>query len=380
GSLRLARAVPAFCLKQADNFSTFLYSSALQAMVNSRGLEEAGEGKTKSKKMQAEDVKFSEPGAKDVTVILFGWAGCKDRYLTKYASFYEQAGYTTIRYTMPIVQVRGYFSYKLYAKMLYERVFADGTLKPNQVVWHVFSMNGCSLWTALWGLLHKMKRDDIISVSKGIIFDSAPAFVRPDQSARALSMASLPAPEFHAAVRETYRGVLLLYFASHHAMIWLRSHVESRVWERNFSYWHLQEMQIPKNALFIYSDTDEICSSESIEKIIEHQAKKDGAQAHSLKLPNSPHCAHLRSHPETYTSTCLRFVAEQDSTETSLPPPIVDPNYRLVKAAEYDENQNQEVDAVPASAPAQDEDQTPVPPPALPDMAPARPAPVVTAT
>ncbi|GMS83241.1 hypothetical protein PENTCL1PPCAC_5416 [Pristionchus entomophagus] len=340
GSLRLLATAAGSTLRQLDSASTALYTATLTAMVASREKKRksrgciggGGHGDKRNRKMQVEDVKYSTPGAKGVTVILFGWAGCKDRYLAKYAAIYEQAGYTTIRYTMPIVQVRGYFSYKLFAKQFYERVFADGSLKPAQVMWHVFSMNGCSMWTGLWGLLIKLKREDIITASKGVIFDSSPAFVRPDQSARAISMSSLPAPEFNAAVRETYRAALLLYFASHHAVVWLRSHVESRVWEKNFSYCHLQEMDIPKNALFIYSDADEICSAESIEKIIDQQAAKDGTEVHALKLPASPHCAHLRTHPETYTTACLRFVAEQDAGETAPPPPLTDPAYRLVTA------------------------------------------------
>lgn len=38
-------------------------------------------------------LQYSASGTKDVTVILFGWAGCKDRYLAKYSAIYEQAGY-----------------------------------------------------------------------------------------------------------------------------------------------------------------------------------------------------------------------------------------------------------------------------------------------
>ncbi|KAF8363032.1 hypothetical protein PRIPAC_89955 [Pristionchus pacificus] len=343
GSLRALGLATGFTLRQLDNASTGLYCAALGAMVNSREEKQPSgglgciAGPKRNRKMQAEDVKYSASGTKDVTVILFGWAGCKDRYLAKYSAIYEQAGYTTIRYTMPIVQVRGYFSYKLFAKQFYEHVFADGTRKPAQIVWHVFSMNGCSMWTGLWGLLLKLKRDDIVEASKGVIFDSAPAFVRPDQSARAISMSSLPAPDFNAAIRESYRAALLLYFTSHHAMVWLRSHVESRVWEKSFSYCHLQEMEIPKNLLFIYSEADEICSAESIEKIIEQQAAKDGTEIHSLKLPESPHCAHLRTHPETYTGACLRFTAEQDEGEDSLPPAITHPAYKLATAGKSDD-------------------------------------------
>ncbi|GMR35227.1 hypothetical protein PMAYCL1PPCAC_05422 [Pristionchus mayeri] len=356
GSLRVLGGATGSALQRVDDVSTAFYVITLSAMVHSREKKKSrgvgcfpgsGSGsdtkKKRSSKMQADDVKYSEPGTKGVTVFLFGWAGCKDRYLAKYSAIYEQAGYTTIRYTMPIVQVRGYFSYKLFAKQFYERVFADGTLKPDQIVWHVFSMNGCSMWTALWGQLLKLKRDDIIEASKGVIFDSAPAFVRPDQSARAISMSSLPAPEFNAAVRESYRAALLLYFASHHAMVWLRSHVEPRVWEKNFSYCHLQEMEIPKNALFIYSEADEICSAESIEKIIDRQAAKDDTEIHSLKLPASPHCAHLRTHPDTYTATCIRFVAEQDAAEETLPPSVTDPAYKLVKTGNVE---SREVDAL----------------------------------
>lgn len=36
----------------------------------------------------------STPSVKDApTVLLFGWFGCRDRYLAKYSALYEQRGY-----------------------------------------------------------------------------------------------------------------------------------------------------------------------------------------------------------------------------------------------------------------------------------------------
>lgn len=41
--------------------------------------------------------------------------------------------------------------------------------------------------------------------------------------------------------------------------------------------------------------------------MLESKIKDQSLQIHSLKLPESPHCAHLRTHPETYTVCQLPY-------------------------------------------------------------------------
>ena len=42
-------------------------------------------------KMHEEEIVYERrPGAGTPLVMLFGWAGCRDRYLTKYSAIYEE--------------------------------------------------------------------------------------------------------------------------------------------------------------------------------------------------------------------------------------------------------------------------------------------------
>ncbi|PIO58622.1 hypothetical protein TELCIR_19938, partial [Teladorsagia circumcincta] len=98
------------------------------------------------------------PGSSTL-VILFGWAGCHDRYLKKYSDYYENAGISTIRYTTPIRKIRRYQSYHHFAKKFFREVLEknEHTYHPN-IYFHCFSMNGCSTFTTLWDLLDKNQR------------------------------------------------------------------------------------------------------------------------------------------------------------------------------------------------------------------------------
>ncbi|TNM98118.1 hypothetical protein fugu_014364 [Takifugu bimaculatus] len=51
---------------------------------------------------------------KEPVVILLGWAGCKDKHLSKYSSIYNEQGCVTLRYTAPLktIFISESFGYK----------------------------------------------------------------------------------------------------------------------------------------------------------------------------------------------------------------------------------------------------------------------------
>uniref|UniRef100_A0A915BD05 Transmembrane protein 53 n=2 Tax=Parascaris univalens TaxID=6257 RepID=A0A915BD05_PARUN len=240
-------------------------------------------------------------------VLLFGWAGCSDRYLSKYSQIYEKAGFSTVRFTADIMKVRSFGSYRAFALELYENVL--DSCRSSLIICHVFSMNGCSVFCALWDLIDTLAEADRIKAKiGGIIYDSCPANVNPWQGATAISIATLPPNKYASALRESYRVLLAGYFSMHRAMIWLRSQWEENVYEHNFAFYRMLAMpDLPANQLFLYSEADVICSAESINEFIQVQKQK-GVNISRTVFTDSPHCQHFRFHPADYEQACLSFL------------------------------------------------------------------------
>ncbi|VDK28180.1 unnamed protein product, partial [Anisakis simplex] len=146
---------------------------------------------------------------------------------------------------------------------IYENVLES--CKSSFIVFHVFSMNGCSVFCALWDLIENLADADLFKAKiKGIIYDSAPANVSPWQSATAISIATLPTGKYSSTLRDTYRCVLAAGLSLHRSLIWLRSQFEANVYERNFAFYRMLSFtELPPHQLFLYSHSDAICSSKS---------------------------------------------------------------------------------------------------------------------
>jgi hypothetical protein len=240
-------------------------------------------------------------------VILFGWAGAQDRYLAKYTKYYEEKGFASVSYTVPIAEVRSFSCYRRFALDVYEKVLDQEITSP--IFFHLFSMNGCSLFTALWNLLDTVPNGNSIrSLVKGIIFDSSPANVMPWQAANAISFATLPPSAYSGLSRNTYRLLLTGIFSVHRAIIYLRSKFEQDLYEQNYAYFRLLKIpDLPKNQLYLYSQADDICSDHSIEEFLSAQ-KDRSCRVESKCWENSLHCQHYRQHPEEYADLSVSFI------------------------------------------------------------------------
>ncbi|CAI4232723.1 unnamed protein product [Auanema sp. JU1783] len=245
----------------------------------------------------------------NVMVILFGWAGCRDRYLSKYAQYYEKAGFSTIRFTTPIKKVWSFASYSHFAKCFYKETFGNGSKIPDNIFFHVFSMNGCSQFATFWDHLHEVEGGDKIKQKvKGILYDSAPAFTSPSQSANAVSFASLPPPTFNSTVRNTYRVILLTFFSMHRGMIWMQSLLDGGAYEKTYAYFRMLAMDdLPKNQIFFYGPLDDVCSQESIEHFAKEMESR-GVNVTRKIMKDSHHCQHFRTYADEYTTASLDFI------------------------------------------------------------------------
>uniref|UniRef100_A0A915CYU4 Transmembrane protein 53 n=1 Tax=Ditylenchus dipsaci TaxID=166011 RepID=A0A915CYU4_9BILA len=246
-------------------------------------------------------------------VIHLGWAGCKDRYLAKYSKIYEDINLSIARFTVPLSKVRCYSSYRQFAVEIYEKILnLDEKELKFPIFFHLFSMNGCSLFSALWDLLDTTSNGNAIKRNvKGIIFDSCPANVMPWQSADAVSFASFSPSQSNSLSRHSYRYALTGAFSLHRAAVWLRSNFEPNIYEQHFSYFHLLKIpDLPKQQLYLYSSVDKICSASSIEYF--QTAQLDRSCNLTVKRwDDSPHVEHLRHHAEVYTNLCVEFVKVQ---------------------------------------------------------------------
>ena len=232
-----------------------------------------------------------------------------------------------VRYTTPIKKIRSFRSFPAFAEDVYEKVFADDDASP--IVFHVFSMNGCSLFVALWDLLGNVSNGEAIkSRVKGIVFDrfvffdlvqgfiyllyysSCPANVMPWQAANAISFATLPPSKFGSLARNTYRLFLTGIISSHRGLVYLQSFFDSSAYETTYAYFKLLSMHdIPVKQLYLYSNNDEICSDFSIEEFAQAQ-KERGKDAQLQCWHDSLHVEHWRSYPEEYTSLCVNFLSD----------------------------------------------------------------------
>ncbi|VDN55587.1 unnamed protein product [Dracunculus medinensis] len=240
-------------------------------------------------------------------VLLFGWAGCVDRYLAKYSEIYEKQRYSIVRFTADVRKIRSFASYRDFALEIYEKVVERST--TSVIICHLFSMNGCLVFCALWDLIDTVVDNDFIkSKFRGIIFDSSPANVNAWQTATAFSIVHMPPSKYGRSFREIYRIFLASYFSIYRAILWLRSQWESNVYEHNIAYYRLLAISdLPKNQLFIFSSIDGICSANSIAEFARIQEER-GAQICKIIFSDTPHCQHLRFHPDEYEHACLNFI------------------------------------------------------------------------
>ncbi|PAV82393.1 hypothetical protein WR25_16405 [Diploscapter pachys] len=221
-----------------------------------------------TKKKNKKYVKFIEVPDSPIIVILLGWAGCRDRYLEKYAQIYQNAGFSSARYIVPVMKVRSYETYRTFAKRFYEEK-------------------------------HKAK------ATQCVIF-SAPAFTTPLQTANALATASYGPG--NSIRKEVTKAFIFTGFSFHRGVSWLRSLFDADVYAKTYAYYHLLSIKdLPKNHLYIYGPADTICTEDSIEAFIE-EMEGQGMEIKKLRLEESLHCQHLRAHPELYANTCAEFV------------------------------------------------------------------------
>ncbi|XP_069367769.1 transmembrane protein 53 [Paralichthys olivaceus] len=243
-------------------------------------------------------------GTKEPVVILLGWAGCKDKHLSKYSSIYNEQGCVTIRYTAPLKTVFisesfGYKELSSTALRLLEILF-DYEVENSPVFFHIFSNGGFMLYRYIVELLHSDKQFSSLCVI-GAVVDSAPGSGNVRGALRALTATLGP------KISPVLRYVLLVLFAVTVFLLRVVLYPMTKYIHKNH-YDAVQEKPPAWPHFYLYSRGDQVIRHRDIELFVE-TVKQKGVPVDSFDFVSSPHVGHLRDFPEQYALKCRGFLA-----------------------------------------------------------------------
>ncbi|KAL0277325.1 UNVERIFIED_CONTAM: hypothetical protein PYX00_004663 [Menopon gallinae] len=232
-------------------------------------------------------------------IVLLGWAGCQDKYLSKYSAIYEQRGCITLRCTAPVVAtfMRHDRLPKLGKKLL--DVIYDMTLDEHPIFFHIFSNGGAFFYQHI--SFHMQRQERKLQV-KGVIFDSAPGEKRFYSVYRALSAIIGGSQWYNVPLAFV---IALFLFLSFLIMAYIKAFLHMKKPQTDPIVLADEPFNWPQ--LFIYSKNDELVRFEDVEKFISMREKR-GIRVERLCLENSPHVQHLITVREQYITTVLNFV------------------------------------------------------------------------
>ncbi|XP_003975939.2 transmembrane protein 53 [Takifugu rubripes] len=241
---------------------------------------------------------------KEPVVILLGWAGCKDKHLSKYSSIYNEQGCVTLRYTAPLKTIFisesfGYKELKSTALKLLEILY-DYEVENSPVLFHVFSNGGFMLYRYIVDLLHTDKQFGSLCVI-GAVVDSAPGSRNVRGAMRALNATLGP------DVSPVLRSALLALFAVSVLVLRVILYPLTKYIHKNH-YDAVRERPPGWPHLHLYSTADQVIRHRDIETFMD-ALKQKGVPVESFDFVSTPHVGHFRKFPEQYALNCRNFLA-----------------------------------------------------------------------
>ncbi|XP_060533469.1 transmembrane protein 53 [Cylas formicarius] len=233
-------------------------------------------------------------------ILLFGWAGCKDKYLAKYSQIYEERGLITLRYTAPVkcLFLRRYQMPSIGDKLL--KLLLDLNFDNHPIIVHCFSNGGAFLYQNFSLAVDKHVKPLQI---KGIIFDSAPGRRRISSLFRAMSAIL----EGNIIYNLSVSFVMTMFLS----VIWLYEMVNSafstkKVFQTDpFEFLKDEVNRCPQ--LFIYSKNDHLIPHTDIEYFAEYR-RKHGVDVKTICYERSLHVKHLPENRESYVNSVCSFI------------------------------------------------------------------------
>ncbi|XP_077416006.1 transmembrane protein 53 [Vanacampus margaritifer] len=242
-------------------------------------------------------------GIKEPVVILLGWAGCKDKHLTKYSSIYNEQGCVTIRYTAPLKTVFisesfGYKELRQTALKLLEILY-DYEVEHSPIFFHIFSNGGFMLYRYIVELLHKDKQFSSLCVM-GAVVDSAPGSGNVLGAVRALAATLGP------KISPVLKYLLLALFAVTVFLLRIVLYPLTKYVHKNH-YDAVQESPPAWPHFFLYSQADQVIRPRDV-RLFADILKLKGVPVDSFDFVSSIHVSHFREYPEQYTFKCRNFL------------------------------------------------------------------------
>ncbi|XP_019724917.1 transmembrane protein 53 [Hippocampus comes] len=242
-------------------------------------------------------------GTKEPVVILLGWAGCRDKHLTKYSSIYNEQGCVTIRYTAPLKTVFisesfGYKELRRTALKLLEILF-DYEVEHSPIFFHIFSNGGFMLYRYIVELLHKDKQFSSLCVI-GALVDSAPGSGNVRGAVRALAATLGP------KISPVLKYLLLALFAVTVFLLRIVLYPLTKYVHKNH-YDAVQERPPAWPHFFLYSRADQVIRPRDV-RLFADTLKFKGVPVDSYDFVSSVHVSHFREYPEQYTCKCRNFL------------------------------------------------------------------------
>nr|XP_023016825.1 transmembrane protein 53 [Leptinotarsa decemlineata] len=233
-------------------------------------------------------------------ILLFGWAGCKDKYLAKYSEIYERKGLITLRYIAPVKCLfwKRYQMITIAENLV--KFLIDLNFDNNPIIVHCFSNGGAFMYQNFSLALNKSPKPLQI---KGVIFDSAPGRRRIISLYRAIS-AILQGNVFY----NVFMSFIMTMFLS---TIWIYEVISNCIYPRpNFQSNPLENLKYEKNKwpqLFIYSKNDNLIPHTDIEYFADFR-KKMGVDVTTICYDTSLHVKHLPENRQSYMKSVYNFI------------------------------------------------------------------------
>ncbi|CAH0549119.1 unnamed protein product [Brassicogethes aeneus] len=233
-------------------------------------------------------------------ILLFGWAGCQDKYLAKYSKIYEEKGLITLRYTAPVKCLfwKRYQMLKIGEKLV--KLLLDLNFDSHPIIIHCFSNGGAFLYQNVSMALDKCPKDIPV---KGIIFDSAPGKKRILSLFRAISAI--------LGGNAIYNISMSLFMTMFISVIWLYEIITKELFAKKVTHTNLYEhLKHEKNYWpqhFIYSKADNLIPYTDIEQFSSFR-KTQGVDVTTLCYEESLHVKHLPENKESYVNSVCNFI------------------------------------------------------------------------
>ncbi|XP_058251819.1 transmembrane protein 53 [Hemibagrus wyckioides] len=242
-------------------------------------------------------------GSKQPVVILLGWAGCRDKHLSKYSSIYNEQGCVTVRYTAPLKTVFisesfGYKELRSTAHKLLEILY-DYEVENNPIFFHVFSNGGFMLYRYMVELLQSHKQFSSLYVV-GSVMDSSPGSQNVIGALRALKTT------LGTKVNVLLRCLLLALFAVAVFLLRVVLYPVTKHFHKNH-YDAMMERPAPWPQMYLYSRADRVIRYRDVEKMVKSLQEK-GVFVESFDFITPAHVSLFRDCPDDYSNRCRTFL------------------------------------------------------------------------